>query len=386
MGVKVAILFAIFAVALTEALETAEPCDPSKCQLPDCRCASTNIPSGLRAQDTPQFITITFDDNVNTQNIATYREVLYNRRNKNNCPIGATFYVTHEYTDYTLVNELYNEGFEIALHSISHKSPPSYWATASVEELKQELGDQITQMSIFANISESSIKGLRMPFFQMAGNNQFQVMAEAGLTYDSSWGATNSINPGLWPYTLDYASPQECNIGPCPNASLPGLWVSPLLAWVDNSGYTCTMVDSCYSSPGPQDDRGWLEFIIRNFENHYHGNRAHFGFYIHEAYFTSHPAAKRALVRFLDLVDNLYDVFVVNASEVIEWVKNPIPVDEYLKQSCKTNDRRECASKICGPYKSDHSEYGQEYRLNICSSCPASYPWVGNPLGLDKSN
>lgn len=34
--------------------DLAEACDAEACQLPDCRCSSTDIPGGLAARDTPQ--------------------------------------------------------------------------------------------------------------------------------------------------------------------------------------------------------------------------------------------------------------------------------------------------------------------------------------------
>ena len=42
------------------------------------------------------------------------------RKNPNGCPISATFYVSHEWTDYGLVQSLYSDGHEVASHSISH--------------------------------------------------------------------------------------------------------------------------------------------------------------------------------------------------------------------------------------------------------------------------
>lgn len=39
-----------------DGLTLAEPCDAEACQLPDCRCSSTNIPGGLAARDVPQVI------------------------------------------------------------------------------------------------------------------------------------------------------------------------------------------------------------------------------------------------------------------------------------------------------------------------------------------
>lgn len=102
---------------------------------------------------------ITFDDAVNVLNIDTYRSSLYNRTNRNGCKAGATFYVNHEYTNYQLVNELYNHGFEIALHTISHKTPSSAWANATVETLRREIADQILQMAHFANVSSADVHG-----------------------------------------------------------------------------------------------------------------------------------------------------------------------------------------------------------------------------------
>ncbi|MBN4663929.1 hypothetical protein H4F36_24220, partial [Escherichia coli] len=101
----------------------------------------------------PQFVTATLDDAVNVLNIVTYRDILYGRRNKNNnCPAGFSFYVSHEYTDYTLVNELYNNGFEIALHSITHLTNQTYWAAGTYETMVQEFAEQRVQMAHFANI------------------------------------------------------------------------------------------------------------------------------------------------------------------------------------------------------------------------------------------
>ena len=45
---------------------------------------------------------------------------LSNRTNPNGCPIKATFYVSHEWTDYTMVHDLYRAGHEIASHTITH--------------------------------------------------------------------------------------------------------------------------------------------------------------------------------------------------------------------------------------------------------------------------
>ncbi|XP_013186691.1 chitin deacetylase 8 [Amyelois transitella] len=377
-GVALLILLLVAFTASQEELPLADTCDPEACQLPDCRCSGTSIPGGLQARDTPQFVLLTFDDAVNVVNIETYRNTIYNRRNRNNCPAGVTFYVNHEYTDYQLINELYNNGFEIALHSVSHMTNQTYWQEATYEDMTREFGDQIIQMAHFANIPSDSIKGVRIPFLQMTGNASFQVMADFNLEYDCTWPTVSHINPGLWPYTLDYASIQDCIIPPCPSASIPGPWVIPMITWRDLNDTPCSMVDSCLAVPSTEEE--WFQFILRNFERHYFGNRAPFGFYIHEWYIRAsvNPHVGRALIRFLDLINTLYDVFMVNSQEVIDWVKNPVPLEEYIQRPCKTYVPTFCPPATC-PVVAEHNE--NTYWMSICNVCPRVYPWLGNPLG-----
>lgn len=96
-----------------------ETCDPKQnCFLPNCSCFGT-VPLDGDAKRLPQFVMVTFDDAVTTLNIKTYRQLADGKKNSNGCPVTMTFFVTHEYNDYEFVNELYNKGHEIAVHSIT---------------------------------------------------------------------------------------------------------------------------------------------------------------------------------------------------------------------------------------------------------------------------
>ena len=86
----------------------------SNCTLPDCFCSSdgTLIPGGLLPTDVPQMIIITFDDAVNDENWSLYQDKLFPEtyKNPNGCPIHGTFYVSHQYSNYAMVQKLWNQG------------------------------------------------------------------------------------------------------------------------------------------------------------------------------------------------------------------------------------------------------------------------------------
>jgi hypothetical protein len=69
----------------------------------------------------PQMILLTFDDAINSENWDLYTQQLFisERKNTNGCPIRGTFYVSHQYTNYQQTQKLWNDGHEIAVHSIT---------------------------------------------------------------------------------------------------------------------------------------------------------------------------------------------------------------------------------------------------------------------------
>ena len=61
-------------------------------------------PEGTNCLKVPQMITITFDDAINVNNIDLYNEIFNGvRKNPNGCDIKGTFFVTHQYTNYSAV-------------------------------------------------------------------------------------------------------------------------------------------------------------------------------------------------------------------------------------------------------------------------------------------
>ena len=113
-------------------------CDASKCQLPNCHCASTDPPGGLdpvsnqsddgtasaadrrnRAPQkvVPQFVVFTADDAIQSYTIDAVNQFLAHRKNPNGCQPKMTYFTSLNYTNYTLVTDWYVAGNEIAVSS-----------------------------------------------------------------------------------------------------------------------------------------------------------------------------------------------------------------------------------------------------------------------------
>ena len=156
----------------------AETCDKQNCKLPECWCGGSEIPGSLPVGETPQVIMITFDDAVTNQNYHLYTSIFTeNRRNPNNCPIRGTFYVSHEWTEYFLVQNLYSDGHEIGSHSVSHTLPGKNFTK---HDWADEISGQREILDRFANVKVEDVKGMRAPYLQTGGNNQFEMLWEKG--------------------------------------------------------------------------------------------------------------------------------------------------------------------------------------------------------------
>ena len=114
-------------------LGPAKPCSPDICKLPDCRCSGVDIPGNLPKEKVPQMVMLSFDDDVGKQNFNFYKTLFADGelKNPNECNATATFFVSHEYTEYQIVQELYHNRHDIADHTISHRTPASWWKSAN---------------------------------------------------------------------------------------------------------------------------------------------------------------------------------------------------------------------------------------------------------------
>ncbi|CAO1384653.1 unnamed protein product [Diamesa hyperborea] len=365
-----------------------DTCDPANCALPDCFCSKdgTQIPGGLNPSETPQMIMLTFDDSVNFDNWELYQNKLFtsDRINPNDCPIRATFFVSHQFTDYQKVQKLWQDGHEIAIHSITHRGPEEWWSkNATIEDYFDEFVGQANIINKFGNVRMEELRGMRVPFLKPGWNRQFLMMREFGFIYDSTIVAPASNIP-LWPYTLDYKMPHECvGSNHCPSRSYPGVW-EMVLNQLEADEYTCVMIDSCPPNMSGDDI---YHMFMHNFKRHYNSNRAPLGLYFHSTWF-KRPEYLEAFSKFMDYMQTLPDVYFTTQYNAVQWMKHPVPVDQmktFEPWSCKPRQFEQNEITCNLPYSCKlHSRVLQQDRyLNTCQSCPPQYPWIRNEFGLD---
>lgn len=331
---------------------------PSTCHLPSCSCG-LSIPGGLAPGQTPQFVLLTFDDAVNDLNKEFFSRLFTGRTNPDSCPSAATFYVSHEWTDYGQVQDLYSQGHEIASHTITHSHPPF-----DLERWAREVVGQANLLADLGNVEPGDIKGFRAPFLQTGGDTMFTVLKEFDFLYDSSL-PSSVTSPRLWPYTLDQSPPHSCNLPPCPTGSHPGIWEIPMTVQQDDEGTHCPMLDGCRYQ---EDAESIQRMLTRNFLEHYTSNKAPFPMFYHAAWFKSKPHREEAVVKFLDSIQALPDVYLVTSQQLLDWVKSPSPLP-HPAIPCPTRHTQQCgASK-------QYCQYGGR-GLYTCAQCPAQYPWV----------
>jgi len=377
----------------------AEECDTEICKLPDCFCSptSTKIPGGFAPEEVPQMIILSFDDAVNSNNFDIIQRLLNGqRKNPNSCDIKATFFVSHKFTNYSMVQELYRRGHEIATHSITHNNDEDYWTDGSVESWKQEMSGGRDIIEAFGGVPKGSVLGSRAPLLRLGGNNQFKALEESEFLYDSSMVAPLQ-NPPLWPYTTFFSIPHAChgNFQKCPTRS-HGIWEMVLNEFDPReepgqdqheqiSG--CAMLDSC-SNIRTADNL--YNILTHNFIRHYEQNRAPLGLYMHAAWLKRSPQMQEALEYWLDEILASYkDVYIVTMNDVLKWMQQPVNQRDALKftgwkDRCTALDTPDTCQESTDCVLSTGVLGGVKQRMSTCTACPDNYPWLGDPLGAGQ--
>ncbi|XP_067665681.1 uncharacterized protein [Haliotis asinina] len=288
------------------------------CKPPDCVCCSDRMPFPRRK--TPQMVYFTFDDAVASQIIPYYKKLFPpDRFNPNGCPIAMTLFVSDKDTIYSQVKDFYDHGMEIGVHSVTHDH-------LTPETFAQEAQGQKDKL-VAAGIPEKAITGWRSPFLEVEGNTQFKNLTYLGFKYDATLSTAQTDGRGRSfpiPFTLDYGWPFSCRINDCPTEPHKGFWEVPVVELRMTHDRPCVYVDACPIPWGNQSAAS--ELLWHNFNRYYEGNRAPLGFNMHAGWFYD-PTRLKAMDQFIEALSQKDDVYILTISQVIEWLKNPTPLD-----------------------------------------------------------
>ncbi|KAI8334427.1 hypothetical protein BC941DRAFT_454603 [Chlamydoabsidia padenii] len=371
----------------TASAPSSYSCDPATCQPSNnCLCASSNPPKGLDPKETPQFVVITFDDSVQDALYNTAQQML-NVTNPNGCKAKGTWYVSMQYTDFSLVQQWYAQGNEIADHTFTHVGTPSAQEISSAKAMLHEYG----------GIPLHKIQGFRAPFLNYTADTLKQ-LSQQQFSYDSSSSASSDSDL-YWPYTLDYGMANDCWTGICnPGLKLPGFWEFPMYAVLNNASVPQLM--DVYLSGSPADVTKWS---MDAFNKHYNGGRQPFGIYVHPTHLSSYPGLpdpKPLMDGVINLIKNLSatkDVWVVSNEQLLQWMKNPVKASELANQPYMKCEKPVLPSEICNGLDDNNSGGIDDSLLNNCNfgtsnfktcfNCPSGAPSVSSPTpGLSAQN
>ncbi|CEP07511.1 hypothetical protein [Parasitella parasitica] len=379
-GISTAI-FAVLSIAnqLSQAATTASPCDPNTCKLPNCLCPSLSPPNGMKPSDVPQFVTITFDDSIQPELLATAQDVL-NVKNPNGCAAKGSWYVSMLYTNFALVQQWYAQGNEVADHTFTHVGSPS----------SQEIAAARAMLNQYGGVPLGKIKGFRAPFLNYTQDTLREIAAQ-GFQYDTS--ASGVVDDCYWPYTLDYGLANDCWNNVCGSElKLPGVWEIPMYAVQDSAG-TAQLMD-VYLAGSPSDVTAWSN---ANFDRHYNGNRQPFGIYIHPTHLTNYPgladttAQKKAVISFIQSLQGKPDVWFVTNDQLLQWMQNPVPASQLASQPYMQCTTPKIGKEICNGLENItvannvvsggllNSCNFNSANWDTCFNCPSSEPTLENP-------
>jgi len=381
------------ACGVDEDPNAAPKCDLSQCVLPECFCSpdGTQVPGDLEITQVPQMITLTFNGAVNVDNIGIYQEVFKEERlNPNGCQAKGTFFVSHKYTNYSAVQELHRKGHEIGVFSITNRDSPRYWSEGSYDDWLGEMAGARLITERFANITDSTIIGVRAPYLRVGGNTQFEMMSDQFFVYDSSIAAPLGRVP-IWPYSLVFRMPHKChgNAGSCPSRP-HAIWEMPIneLDRRDDPSFDerlsgCHLVSSCSNI---YDKDQFARMIRHNFNRHYITNRAPLSLSFDSAWLQVNKGFTKVLVDWMvETLEEHNDVYFLTEIQVLEWIQKPTDINslrdfQEWKEKCDVKGQPFCSLPNPCPLTTRELP-GETLRLHTCVECPNNYPWILDPTG-----
>ncbi|XP_060581477.1 putative mediator of RNA polymerase II transcription subunit 26 [Ruditapes philippinarum] len=300
------------------------------CMRPNCVCKSSSPPGSLKLIETPQIVYITVDGSLNFHTYGKLRSLFSKTRlNPNGCRIKGTVFISDIGSSYRIANVLKTDNIELAMMGVSSRpySDPA--------KLKQDIVRQRKRIAASANISPGDIKGWRSPGLSPVGDEQYKIIANQSL-YDSSLLLLqDTIDKKIpYPHTLDFGWMGTCQTGTCPNDHHSGVWEVPIIPFNGPKNMTaCEYIDACTTQPSNAQQT--VDYLMDNFNKYYKTNKAPFAIRLKQMWFHWYYRENfSGLLKFLDKILSLGDVYITSVSDMLEWMKAPKSIKD-VKQFAK---------------------------------------------------
>jgi hypothetical protein len=275
----------------------------------------------MDVSEIPQFITITFDDGVAPSTINPIREFVLDVEDSRGCTPPFTYFVSFDNTICELVQGLRRGGHELATHTLRHTGYPT----------EENIEDAIIFMNETCGIPKDEIKGFRTPYLAYDQDTLNHLSNIDDVLYDTTITADDHVQANygrenIWPFTWEHAEDTDIACKCDKNLALPGLWEIPMYPYFDSSDNRIW---------GLMDYDNVADSIQQNLERRYTGNRAPFGIYLHAQWLEKDGNGAFLKTWIQATLNNYDDVFFVRNQELLDWMKNPVPLSEYRQNSCE---------------------------------------------------
>jgi peptidoglycan/xylan/chitin deacetylase (PgdA/CDA1 family) len=328
---------------------------------------------------------------------ALVQRVLTNHFNPNGNPIKATFFASLDSQfDGAALQHLYADGHEIAVHTMSHltttNSDPIRW--------HQEIGGDRRVLSELGNIPIEAIVGFRAPYL-LINDSAFAALSTRGFLYDSSFaegitGGSISTSPAamIWPYTLHDGLKQVAPPERKPLTNYPSLFEIPI--WdhfpCDTNlpyGNRPIVMDPPDFDDGTTNATRYTTNQVEalwktNFIQHYNGNRAPFGLFLHatsESQWLSRPGyiddRVNTLNAFITWASAHSNTWFITCRDLVNYMMAPVPVS-----AAATNSN---FLTLTNAYYTNPTtcSYSNSHNFTVCGDClPAAPRYTNAYYGL----
>jgi hypothetical protein len=288
----------------------------ASCVLPDCYDPKKVSP--FPRERMPQFVLLSHDDEINSVTLEAFQAARL-------CDAKVTFMTMWAEIDCRYVQGFYNADHEIALHTIHHYHLPE----VPLDGLRNEMLGVRDLINKKCDIPLEEMVGFRAPYLETDVDTR-RVLYEDGII---QWEASYYTDTyPLSPFTED----SGLVINSTGIESWPGMWQIPLnLIDDDENGATYTMDPGrmSESDDDPNDPGSFvpaeqmLNALIKTFDaQYYNGTKLPFSVNFHTPWLLA-EGYSAALGEFLDYVRQFDDVYFITFSQLVAWMKDPIPLE-----------------------------------------------------------